>query len=99
MQLISQYFPYDSQEERNKSKYHFLKKLYGEQRSDTHTHIYICDYLEYKAEENGLIIWKQVKRYDGNIIYWPVVDLRVRRFEIFCSRNITEQTAAFWVVS
>lgn len=27
MQLISQYFPYDSQEERNKCKYHFLKKL------------------------------------------------------------------------
>ena len=41
MQLISQYFPYDSQEERNKSKYHFLKKLCGEQRSDTHTHTYI----------------------------------------------------------
>ena len=34
MQLISQYFPYDSQEERNKCKYHFLKKLDGEQRSE-----------------------------------------------------------------
>ena len=43
----------------------------------------------YKVEENGLIIWKQVKRYDGNTIYWLGGDLSVRRFEIFCSRNIT----------
>lgn len=68
-------------------------------RSEIYIYIYICEYLEYRVEENGLIIWKQVKHYDRNIIYWLVVDLRVRRFEIFCSRNITEQTAAFWVVS